>query len=137
MAEGDCVRESGAQGPRPRRGQGELQAQVLAALREAPGPVAAVWVQARLEGELAYTTVMTILSRLYVKKAVTRERVGRSFLWQAASDEAGLAALRMHRVLDGRDDREAVLASFVTALTAEDERLVRDLLSDAESGPKD
>ncbi len=80
---------------------------------------------------------MTILSRLYVKKAVTRERVGRSFLWQAASDEAGLAALRMHRVLDGRDDREAVLASFVTALTAEDERLVRDLLSDAESGPKD
>ncbi|WP_368661699.1 BlaI/MecI/CopY family transcriptional regulator [Streptomyces sp. NA02950] len=114
-----------------------MEAQVLGALWEAPGPVAAVWVQERLGGDLAYTTVMTILSRLHVKKAVTRERVGRSFLWQAASDEAGMAASRMHRVLDGQNDREAVLASFFTTLTPEDERLVRDLLGDAKADPKD
>ncbi|MBH5336088.1 BlaI/MecI/CopY family transcriptional regulator [Streptomyces pactum] len=122
--------------PRPRRrGQGELEAQVLGALREAPGPVAAVWVRERLGGDLAYTTVMTILSRLHAKKAVTRERSGRSFLWRAASDEAGLAALRMHRVLDGQHDREAVLASFLTTLTPDDERLVRELLGDAANDP--
>ncbi|WKX71376.1 BlaI/MecI/CopY family transcriptional regulator [Streptomyces sp. XD-27] len=114
-----------------RRGQGELEAQVLAALQGAPGPVGAAWVQERIEGDLAYTTVMTILSRLHAKQAVTRERVGRSFVWRAASDEAGLAALRMRRVLDGHGDREAVLASFVTALTPDDERLLRDLLGDA------
>nr|WP_254885666.1 BlaI/MecI/CopY family transcriptional regulator [Streptomyces sp. NA02950] len=132
------MRDQGRQDPRPRRrGQGELEAQVLGALWEAPGPVAAVWVQERLGGDLAYTTVMTILSRLHVKKAVTRERVGRSFLWQAASDEAGMAASRMHRVLDGQNDREAVLASFFTTLTPEDERLVRDLLGDAKADPKD
>ncbi|MFC0597331.1 BlaI/MecI/CopY family transcriptional regulator [Streptomyces palmae] len=119
-----------------RRGQGELEAQVLSALRGAPGPVAATWVQERLEGDLAYTTVMTILSRLHTKQAVTRERVGRTFLWRAASDEAGLAALRMRRVLDGQDDREAVLASFVTGLTADDEQLLRDLLKGAGEEPE-
>ncbi|MFF7648977.1 BlaI/MecI/CopY family transcriptional regulator [Streptomyces sp. NPDC007983] len=129
------MRDQDKDEPHPRfrrRGQGELEAQVLAVLRQAEGPVTAAWVQERLEGDLAYTTVMTILSRLQAKQAVTRERAGRSFVWQAQSDEAGLAALRMRRVLDGQDDRGAVLASFVTGLTADDERLLRGLLSEAE-----
>ncbi|MFC6067510.1 BlaI/MecI/CopY family transcriptional regulator [Streptomyces ochraceiscleroticus] len=115
-----------------RRGQGELEAQVLSVLRLSSGPATAAWVQKRLDGDLAYTTVMTILSRLLAKGAVTRERLGRAFVWQAASDEAGLAALRMRRVLDAEADREAVLASFVTALSPDDERLLRGLLHEAE-----
>ncbi|MFJ4686676.1 BlaI/MecI/CopY family transcriptional regulator [Streptomyces sp. NPDC088789] len=112
-----------------RRGQGELEVQVLSALREADGPATAGWVQERLGGDLAYTTVVTILSRLLAKGAVTREREGRSFAWTPASDEAGLAAHKMRKVLDAsRQDREAVLASFVTALEPEDERLLRELL---------
>ncbi|MFC9425960.1 BlaI/MecI/CopY family transcriptional regulator [Streptomyces sp. NPDC056987] len=127
--------EHGSPDERPRRrGQGELESQVLAALRQAPGPVTAAWVQERLGGDLAYTTVMTILTRLQAKRAVTRERAGRSFEWRAASDEAGLAALRMRRVLDGETDREAVLARFVTTLSADDERLLRDLLALPEDG---
>lgn len=121
-----------------RRGQGELEAQVLAALHQAPGPATAAWVQDHLGGDLAYTTVMTILSRLHAKKAVTRERVGRSYVWLPAADEAGLAALRMRRVLDSESDRDAVLASFVSALSAQDERLLRTLLERAtgeDSGP--
>ncbi|AXG82258.1 BlaI/MecI/CopY family transcriptional regulator [Streptomyces paludis] len=117
-----------------RRGQGELEAQILAALSDAPGPVTAAWVRERFGGDLAYTTVMTILTRLHVKRAVTRERAGRSFLWRAASDEAGLAALRMRRVLDAEADRGAVLARFVTTLSPDDERLLRDLLGLPEDG---
>ncbi|MER7816965.1 BlaI/MecI/CopY family transcriptional regulator [Streptomyces sp. NPDC096153] len=116
------------QSPR-RRGQGVLEGQVLAALRQAPGAVTAAWVQERLGGDLAYTTVMTILTRLHAKGAVTRQRAGRSFEWTAVADEAGLAALRMRKVLDAEADRDAVLASFVTALSARDERLLRDLLA--------
>ncbi len=112
----------------PRRGQGELEAQVLSALRAAERPATAGWVQERLGGDLAYTTVITILTRLLDKGAVTREREGRSFAWTAASDEAGLAARRMRKVLDGERDREAVLASFVTSLEPNDERLLRELL---------
>lgn len=120
----------GRAGQHPRRrGQGELEAQVLAALRQAPRPVNAAWVQERLGGDLAYTTVMTILTRLHIKGAVARERVSRSFEWTPVADEAGLAALRMRRVLDAETDRQAVLASFVTVLSPGDERLLRDLLA--------
>lgn len=140
--EGDAVGEQtygdGAMDGRPRRrGQGELEAQVLAVLRQAPGPVNAGWVLDRLGGDLAYTTVMTILTRLQAKRAVTRERVGRFFEWCATSDEAGLAALRMRRVLDAESDREAVLARFVTTLSPDDERLLRDLLGLPEDGTED
>ena len=40
-----------------RRGQGELESLVLAALREADGPATAGWVRQRLGGDLAHTTV--------------------------------------------------------------------------------
>ncbi|MFJ9466476.1 BlaI/MecI/CopY family transcriptional regulator [Streptomyces caniferus] len=119
-----------------RRGQGQLEAQVLAALHHSPGPATAAWVQERLGGDLAYTTVMTILSRLHAKQAVTRERSGRAYVWTPAADEAGLAALRMRRVLDGEPDRDAVLTSFVSALSTHDEQLLRALLDrDAADGP--
>ncbi|WP_328911134.1 BlaI/MecI/CopY family transcriptional regulator [Streptomyces sp. NBC_00234] len=114
-----------------RRGQGELESQVLTVLRSAAGPATAGWVQEHLEGDLAYTTVITILSRLYAKNAVTRTREGRSYVWTAAFDDAGLAALRMRRVLDGERDRDAVLARFVSALSPGDEERLRALLSRA------
>ncbi|MEW1929860.1 BlaI/MecI/CopY family transcriptional regulator [Streptomyces sp. NPDC088360] len=117
-----------------RRAQGELEAQVLAVLHGAAGPVNAAWVQERIGGDLAYTTVMTILTRLLAKGAVMRERVGRSFVWRSAADEAGLAALRMRKVLDGERDRGAVLASFVTTLSPADERMLRGLLGAGGAG---
>ncbi|MFC8506745.1 BlaI/MecI/CopY family transcriptional regulator [Streptomyces sp. NPDC057411] len=120
-----------------RRGQGELEALVLAAMRAAHGPVTAGQVQERLGGDLAYTTVITILTRLHAKGAVTRRRAGRSFEWTAVADEAGLAALRMRRVLDGESDREAVLARFVTGLSSQEEQLVRELLAQAEEEGED
>lgn len=120
-----------AAGSARRRGQGELEAQVLAAVRAAGGPVTAGLVRERLGGGLAYTTVITILTRLHAKGAVARERAGRSFEWTAVADEAGLAALRMRRVLDGEGDREAVLTRFFTTLQASDEQLLRDLLTRA------
>ncbi|MFF4273643.1 BlaI/MecI/CopY family transcriptional regulator [Streptomyces sp. NPDC001536] len=114
-----------------RRGQGELEAQVLSALREADGPATAGWVQERLGAGLAYTTVITILTRLLAKAAVTRERSGRSFVWTPVSDQAGLTAHKMRKLLDGESDRAAVLVSFVTSLDPDDERLLRDLLGQA------
>ncbi|GHD39695.1 hypothetical protein GCM10010317_008510 [Streptomyces mirabilis] len=117
--------------PSRRRGQGELESQVLGALREAEAPVTAAWVQERLGGDLAYTTVVTILTRLLAKDAVARERRGRSFVWRPTADVAGLAALKMRRLLDGESDREAVLASFVTALPPDDEQVLRALLETA------
>ncbi|RPE37949.1 putative transcriptional regulator [Streptomyces sp. Ag109_O5-1] len=115
-----------------RRAQGALETQVLTALHTAGGPVTAGWVRERLAADLAYTTVMTVLARLLAKDAVTRRREGRSCLWTPAADGAGLAALKMRRVLDGEQDRQAVLASFITTLPKDDEQLLRRLLRDAD-----
>lgn len=119
----------------PRRAQGALETQVLTVLHTAGTPVTAAWVQERLDADLAYTTVMTVLIRLLEKQAVTRRREGRSFVWSPAADEAGLAALKMRKVLDREQDRRAVLASFITALPEDDEQLLRALLDQAADEP--
>ncbi|PWI12802.1 CopY family transcriptional regulator [Streptomyces sp. Act143] len=95
------------------------------------------WVQQRLGGDLASTTVITILTRLLAKGVVTRERAGRSVAWTPASDEAGLAAHRMRRVLDAERDRGAVPAGSVTGLGPDGERLLRELLDHSRSERED
>jgi hypothetical protein len=52
-------------------------------------------------------------------------------VWRPTADVAGLAALKMRRLLDSESDREAVLASFVTALPPDDEQVLRALLETA------
>lgn len=119
-----------------RRRPGELSSLVLEVLRQEGGPLTPIEVRQRLTGAgvapLAYTTVLTILSRLLGQDLVERFRTGRSYSYRALVDTT-LAARRMRRVLDDQDDpegREAVLASFVHALSAEDERRLRELLGD-------
>lgn len=116
---------------RARRGHGELEAEILALLWTAEEPLTAVDVQRRLDGDLAYTTVVTILSRLHDKQVLTRERSGRAYAYQPVADEAGLAARRMRRLLDSEHDRDAVLAQFVSNLSSDDERVLRRLLDRA------
>ncbi|MEU0135676.1 BlaI/MecI/CopY family transcriptional regulator [Streptomyces sp. NPDC006296] len=113
-----------------RRGAGELEASVLAALWSADGPRTAGQVQRALAVELARTTVTTILSRLHDKGTVGRERAGRGFAYFPVRDAHGLTARRMHHELDKDDDRQSVLARFVSDLGPEDERILRDLLEE-------
>lgn len=115
-----------------RRPAGALEAEILAALWVAPGPLTPGQVQEELGGDLAYTTVMTALTRLYDKGAVSRERAGRAYAYTPVLDQAGLAAARMRRMLEAGEDREAVLARFVGTLSDEDERVLADLLRGAQ-----
>ena len=114
-----------------RRASGELEAAVLAALQAAGRALTPAEVLDRVGGGLAYTTVVTILSRLHVKGVLERKKTGRAFAYAPVADEPGLAARRMARVLDGEADREAVLARFVSGLSGSDEQLVRRMLGEA------
>lgn len=111
-----------------RRAAGELESAVLATLWAAERPLTAGAVQAKLPDDRAYSTVVTILSRLYEKGVLTREKHGRAFAYTPVSDESGLAARRMRQVLDTRRDRGAVLARFVSELSEKDESVLRSLL---------
>jgi predicted transcriptional regulator len=79
---------------------------------------------------LAYTTVMTILTRLWRKGLVERERRGRAYAYRAVISEADLAAQRMQATFNGVTDRSATLSRFVGSLDRKDERLLRRLLDD-------
>ncbi|MEU6893014.1 BlaI/MecI/CopY family transcriptional regulator [Streptomyces sp. NPDC046557] len=111
-----------------RRPAGELEASVLAALWAAKEPQTAVQVQKTLTADLARTTVTTILSRLHEKGTVARERSGRGYAYFPVRDAHGLTARRMHHELDKDSDRETVLARFVSELSPDDERVLRELL---------
>ncbi len=117
-----------------RRPRGTLEQEIVAALATARGPMTPAQVRDQLGGDLAYTTVMTVLARLTEKGLVTRERVGRAYAYSAIRDEAEVTARQMQRLLDAGDDRAAVLSRFVGVLSAEDERLLTDLLRRAEDG---
>ncbi|MCZ4118742.1 BlaI/MecI/CopY family transcriptional regulator [Streptomyces sp. H39-S7] len=116
-----------------RRPPGELEASVLAALWAAEGPLTPADVQRGLGSALARTTVTTILARLHDKGAVARTRSGRGYAYTPTQDSPGLAALRMRTELDKEEDRETVLARFVSQLSTDDEQLLRALLDDADS----
>lgn len=111
-----------------RRQRGGLEHEVIAVLAAHAGPMTPGEVRDALGAALAYTTVMTVLSRLAEKGLVTRRRSGRAFAYQAVLDEDEIAARQMQRLLDTRDDRAAVLTRFVGALSGDDERLLVDLL---------
>ncbi|MEU0968683.1 BlaI/MecI/CopY family transcriptional regulator [Streptomyces sp. NPDC005917] len=110
-----------------RRARGELEGAVLAALWAVGGPVTAAVVQEQVP-DTAYTTLLTILTRLCDKGMVTRHREGRSYVYAPVDDQAGHAAAGMHSLLDEGGDRAAVLARFVSELSAQDEHLLEQLL---------
>ena len=114
-----------------RRAAGELEAAVLAVLQAAGSPLSPGEVRDRLSGDLAYTTVVTILSRLHGKGILDRRKAGRVFLYVPVADEPGLAARRMAQMLDAEPDREEVLARFVSGLSGKDEELLRRMLGEA------
>ena len=72
----------------------------------------------------------TILSRLHAKGVLNRVRAGRAYAYAPVADEPGLAARRMRGVLEAEDDREAVLARFVSGLSGTDEELLRRMLGE-------
>jgi predicted transcriptional regulator len=119
------------------RRRGALEQEVLGCLAAAGRPMTVGEVLIALDDGLAYTTVLTALSRLHAKGALRREPVGRAFAYSLGADPAAVGASvtarRMSRLLDSGQDRADVLARFVADLSPEDERVLAELLGDGRS----
>ena len=124
--------------PAAGRQRGALEQEVVAALAAAGRPLTAGEVQAELGSGLAYTTVLTALSRLHAKGALSRAPAGRAFAYSLATDPAAvpasMTARRMSRLLDTGGDRAGVLARFVADLSPADEQLLAELLTRGRAG---
>lgn len=102
---------------------------MLAALWSADHALTAGDVQECLGSDLAYNTVLTILSRLHDKGLVYREKVGRAFSYRPSPAHAEMAARQMRTALErGSPDREAVLQRFVDSLSPTEGRVLGRLL---------
>lgn len=113
-----------------RRQNGQLERAVLEQLWLLPDGATPREVMDRLDKNLAYTTVMTILTRLWRKGLVTREAEGRAYRYTVLATEADLTAERMRSLLDPANDRHLVLSRFVSGLSKRDEAALRKVLDD-------
>jgi predicted transcriptional regulator len=111
---------------------GPLEREVMRALWAAEEPLSVRAVletlNRRRRPKLAYTTVMTVLSRLTDKEIVRRRRVGRGYAYEAAvPDEAAIAVREAVR-----DFGDAAVAHFVDEARADPRlrRRLRRLLQD-------
>jgi BlaI family penicillinase repressor len=79
---------------------GPLEMEVLGLVdKAAPADVAAIQaLLARKGSALAYTTVMTVLSRLHEKGALTREKQGKRFVYSVARGGAALKSSMLKRI---------------------------------------
>ena len=106
---------------------GPLEMEVLGIV-EQRGPQGVTLIQAELKRRgsvLAYTTVMTVLSRLYEKGALSRVKEGKRFVYSSAHGSGAIKAGMLKRIkaalFQGRG------ASPVTALLAAEDLSKSDL----------
>ena len=110
---------------------GDLEAEIMECVWEL-GPVSVRDVHRCLEErrEIAYTTVMTVMSRLASKGLLVSRPQGRAYIYEAAADReaycAGVVRDFMSEMLADAD--KAVLSQFVESVTEHD-RTQLDMLA--------
>lgn len=113
-----------------RRATGSLEREVLEQLWKTPRGATPRDVRAAMGDELAYTTIMTILRRLWQKGLAERELHGRAYVYRAKASEADLAATSMHAAFAPVRDRREALTRFVDGLSKADARALRSVLDE-------
>jgi len=81
--------------------------------------------------QVAYTTIMTTLDRLYKKHLLDRRKSGRAFLYSPAVSreqlETGIREDVIDGLLDGTERIQPVLACIVNAVSERDRELLDEL----------
>jgi predicted transcriptional regulator len=113
---------------------GELEAAVMQHLWRSGGARTVRQVHDQLQHprdpdrELAYTTVMTVMERLYRKGLLVREPHGKAYLYAAAASQADYTAQVMADALGDTADRTAALVNFAGQLSDEERQALRKAL---------
>jgi predicted transcriptional regulator len=109
---------------------GELEAAVMNVLWDHGGALTPGEVHERLVSDrpLAYTTIMTILVRLWQKGLLERRRDRRAFAYHPVHSRAEYAARRMQDVLESAGNKAEALASFVGTMGRSERAQLRRLL---------
>lgn len=85
-----------------------------------------------LDDDLAYTTVMTVLNRLYGKGLVERRKDGRAWAYRPRVTQNDYAAAAMSEALTASGDRRGTLLRFIGRLPSEEQTALRERLAEEE-----
>lgn len=116
---------------------GRLEATVMDVLWSADGPLTVREVLDRMppQHNLAYTTVMTVLTNLLRKDMVSREPAGRAYTYRPSQSREEAAAASLREVLEASDDPRSVLMHFAQTASDEESTILRNALARREQGP--
>lgn len=109
---------------------GSLEAELLAVLWRRGGWLSAPEAHEELASvrPIGYTTVSTVLIRLWHKGHLERVRDGRSYAYRPVHTKEQFAAARMAGLLSGIDDRPRALSWFLEHLGDDERAQLRRLL---------
>jgi len=111
-----------------RRQHGELERAVLNVLWDHGGWLPPAEVSDRLEADLAYTTVVTVLRRLFDKDVLARQAGGRAHLYRPYLTRGEYTAAAMAELLEAASDPATALNHFVETMGEDDRRQLERLL---------
>ncbi|MET9338809.1 BlaI/MecI/CopY family transcriptional regulator [Nonomuraea sp. NPDC003804] len=104
------------------RGLGDLESTIMERMwsYRKPASVRQVLEDLRQEREIAYTTVMTVMDKLHTKGLLSREPVGKAYIYAATSTKEAYTADRMRESLARSGNQAATLVYFLQRLTPEE-----------------
>ncbi len=112
---------------------GELEMEIMGVMWAEGGWITPGEMLAKLDRPLAYTTVMTVMSRLYRKGLLRRQRDGRAYAYASVSTREEWLAAQMRSTLVRSPDRPSVLARFVEYLDADQVTQLRRMIRSGEA----
>ena len=110
---------------------GDLERQVMQALWAADAPLTGRQVAAALRADLAYTTVLTVLTRLEKKDLVRRDSSARAHVYAPVASREDHVTVLMQQALGQAGDREAALQHFARSMSPEEADALRRALDGA------
>jgi len=118
------------------RGFGDLEAAIMDAVWDAPGPVLVREVREGLNAArpIAYTTVQTVMEILHRKGWLTREKDGRAYRYRAASTREDYAAGLIDQVFAAGANRTATLVKLAEAMDPAEVAELRAALAAVKQG---
>jgi predicted transcriptional regulator len=85
----------------------------------------------------AYTTVMTVLDRLWRKRFLSRKKVGRAYAYRVRRTREQHVADLLGRVLAGTKDRRALFLGFARNVDRDDLTALREAIRQVERERRD
>jgi predicted transcriptional regulator len=112
---------------------GSLQAKIMQVAWDHPNRYMPVREMLELlDGDLAYTTVMTVMNRLVEKGLLRRRRDGRAWSYRPNGSRETYVAATMMDVLSTAKDRKAALLHFLADLDPDEAAGLRRILDATE-----